>query len=80
MAPLAPGLFSTTKVCFSASVSACARMRPYTSVPPPGDEGTTSVTGRAGQSGACAQAPPMQALAISAHVACRIFDTDALHR
>src|SRR6185436_16625767 len=57
MLPLAPGRFSTTNGWLSDSPSACARMRAKTSVPPPGDEGTTSFTGRAGQSWACAPKP-----------------------
>ncbi len=36
--PVAPGRFSTTTVCFSRSLSSCARIRATTSVEPPGEE------------------------------------------
>ena len=55
MLPLAPGLFSTTTGWphFSASFGPMTRAR--MSMPVPGENGTTSVTGREGN--ACGKAP-----------------------
>src|SRR5881394_3460042 len=47
--PEPAGRFSTTKPCPRRSLSFTARMRPTTSVPPPGAKGTTTLTGRDGQ-------------------------------
>jgi len=46
--PLAPLLFSTTKVWPSFSLSSCARIRAMISVEPPAGNGTTRLTGRVG--------------------------------
>jgi hypothetical protein len=48
MVPAAPGLFSTTTGCPSASCSAGATMRAVTSTFPPGAKGTMILTGLAG--------------------------------
>ncbi len=48
MLPPAPGLFSTTTGWPQASVSFCATSRPVVSSGPPGGNGTTSFTARAG--------------------------------
>ncbi|MNU02435.1 hypothetical protein D3C72_2461390 [compost metagenome] len=48
MMPLAPGRFSTTTDCFSASPSFCEIRRATTSVPPPGGNGTTMRIGLLG--------------------------------
>src|SRR6188768_3420791 len=52
--PAAPPLFSTITGCPHFCVSLVAMMRVPVSVPPPGGNGTTMVTERAGQ--ACANA------------------------
>src|SRR5512134_3657376 len=54
MLPLAPGRLSTMNCCFSPSASPCASRRAYKSVPPPGEEGTTSLTERVGHA-SCAK-------------------------
>src|SRR5690606_476749 len=48
MAPCAPALLTTTKVCPSCSPIFCAIKRANKSLPPPGAVGTTIVTGRSG--------------------------------
>jgi len=48
MVPVAPATFSTTTVPCSTVESRAATMRPTTSVPPPGGNGTTSRMGLAG--------------------------------
>src|SRR5204862_5413316 len=55
MAPPAPGLLSTTKVCLKVSWSFGCTERAIMSVDPPGGKGTIIVTGFEGQ--ACASAP-----------------------
>ena len=57
MFPLAPGLFSTTNDCFVVSVSDCASNRANTSVPPPGEDGTMSLTGLAGHGSSALTVP-----------------------
>ena len=52
--PLAPGLFSTTTVCPSASPSFGAIRRAIVSAPPPGGYVTTREIGLAGHTCACA--------------------------
>src|SRR5712664_2771847 len=52
MIPEPAGRLSTTKLCLRRCVSCCARIRPTTSVPPPGAKGTTMRTARAGYSSA----------------------------
>ncbi len=53
--PPAPGMLSTTSCWPSSSDIRGVMMRPTTSIGPPAANGTTIVTGRAGQS--CADAP-----------------------
>ena len=55
MLPPAPARLSTTTVCFQSSPRRCAISRATTSVEPPGENGTTSVTCFVGQ------APPLWA-------------------
>ena len=50
MLPPAPGLFSTTTCWPHISDSRAPTMRPMPSMPPPGVNGTTSLTKRVGQS------------------------------
>src|SRR5262249_41312082 len=60
MLPPAPGLFSTTTCWPHISERRAPTMRPIPSMPPPGVNGTTSLTKRAGQACgkvACAAAP-----------------------
>src|SRR5262245_15145386 len=61
MLPPAPGLFSTTTCWPHISESRAPTMRPIPSMPPPGVNGTTSLTKRTGQVCgevvACANAP-----------------------
>src|SRR5215510_15510420 len=60
MLPPAPGLFSTTTCWPHISESRAPTMRPIPSMPPPGVNGTTSLTKRVGQACgevACAAAP-----------------------
>jgi hypothetical protein len=52
--PPAPGRFSTTTFCPSRPVSFSAAMRASVSALPPGANGATIFTGRAGQSSPCA--------------------------
>src|SRR5215467_11151154 len=52
--PLAPGQFSTTTVCPSASVSFRAMMRAATSVPPPAEKPTRILIGWSGYFPVCA--------------------------
>src|ERR1700693_2545366 len=54
---------------FIESVSAWARSRAKTSVPPPGDEGTTSLTGLDGQM-SCAEAKPAATVTATANTVC----------
>ncbi|CUI63558.1 Uncharacterised protein [Achromobacter xylosoxidans] len=53
---MAPGLFSTTTVCLSASARRGAITRAMMSDEPPGGYGTTMRTGRVGHASAWAQA------------------------
>src|SRR3954451_12002249 len=62
--PPAPGRFSTTKFSFSCSVSFCATSRPSVSALPPGANGATILTGRAGYG--CALATKLAASAANA--------------
>src|SRR5574341_754003 len=48
MVPPPPARLSTTTVCPKASLSFCPMLRAMMSVPPPGANGTTSLTGRTG--------------------------------
>ena len=48
--PPAPGRLSTTKFCLNRTDSRSATMRPSVSALPPGANGATMRTGRAGQS------------------------------
>src|SRR4051812_14388674 len=54
--PPAPPRFSTTNCWPSAWLSASAQGRAMMSLAPPGAYGTTSLTGRAGHAGPCADA------------------------
>src|SRR5467141_2464517 len=65
MLPPAPGRFSTTILWPTYSESFFTMMRAVMSVPPPGANPTTMVTGRFGN-GACARAPAAQASATTA--------------
>src|SRR3979490_793926 len=64
MAPLAPGLFSTTMFCPSEAFALSASCRATKSVVPPAAKATTSRIGRFGES--CAAAPPAARTAASA--------------
>jgi hypothetical protein len=57
--PPAPATFSTTICWPSTSPSRRAMIRPSKSVPPPGANGTTIVTGRSGQFWAAAGLTPL---------------------
>src|SRR5262249_2882012 len=64
--PPPPGILSTITCLPITSVRYCARMRPSMSTGPPAAKGTTMVTGRAGQSWACAPAAAANAATASA--------------
>ena len=54
MAPLAPGRLVTMTGCVVYFLAESANKRAITSVPPPGDEGTTNSMARDGYGAACA--------------------------
>src|SRR5262245_55124071 len=70
--PPPPGTLSTITCLPITSVRYCARIRPSTSTGPPAANGTTMVTGRAGQSWACAPAAAASAAIASAVIGAHV--------
>src|SRR5882672_673870 len=78
--PEPAGRLSTTKLCFKRCVSCCARMRATTSVPPPGANGTTTRTARAGYSSAAWVNDAAQANAAIDRISVRLIGSPAARR
>src|SRR5947208_6119975 len=78
--PEPAGRLSMTKLCFKRCVSCCARIRPTTSVPPPGANGTTMRTARAGYSSAPWASDAAHANAAIDRISVRLIGSPAARR